>query len=333
MNDASTDQPAVPRAWWVNHNATFRHEVGGGYLWSPQREKLARSKAYDNMLRIRPGDLIISYASQQNRHVGRATDIACAAPKPSEFGTAGSNWNRIGWYVPIHWTELSQPVRHREFWEEIEPLLPSYSPLVRKTRRGNQKVYLAEVPISVFELIASKATLDLLAFLAVHSPERQSDPVREAFEQTVEQTIASDVTLDETTRSRLIAARRGQGKFRDALLERDPRCRVTGLSNQLLLVASHIKPWGVCDTGNERLTADNGLLLAPHIDRLFDRGLISFKDSGDIVLSPHLSGPDLDALGCAHLKNKNVGSFNAEQCVFVRHHRDHVFLADPDKRP
>jgi DMSO/TMAO reductase YedYZ molybdopterin-dependent catalytic subunit len=25
------------RYWWVNQNQTYRHEVAGGYLWSPKR--------------------------------------------------------------------------------------------------------------------------------------------------------------------------------------------------------------------------------------------------------------------------------------------------------
>src|SRR2546421_4514512 len=29
------------RYWWVNHNQTYRHEVQGGYLWSPKRTRTA----------------------------------------------------------------------------------------------------------------------------------------------------------------------------------------------------------------------------------------------------------------------------------------------------
>ena len=25
------------RYWWVNQNQTYRHDIGGGYLWSPKR--------------------------------------------------------------------------------------------------------------------------------------------------------------------------------------------------------------------------------------------------------------------------------------------------------
>lgn len=35
----------MTRYWWVNHNGTFKHEVGGSYLWSPKREKQNRSRA------------------------------------------------------------------------------------------------------------------------------------------------------------------------------------------------------------------------------------------------------------------------------------------------
>jgi putative restriction endonuclease len=48
--------------------------------------------------------------------------------------------------------------------------------------------------------------------------------------------------------------------------------------------ASHIKPW--CESTNEeRLNGENGLLLTPSIDHLFDRGFISFEDNGELLIS------------------------------------------------
>src|SRR5690606_18710610 len=62
-------------------------------------------------------------------------------------------------------------------------------------------------------------------------------------------------------------------------------CAVTDVRLPELLRASHIKPWRWC-TNSERLDPYNGLLLLPHYDHLFDRGYISFDDSGAILMSP-----------------------------------------------
>jgi hypothetical protein len=49
------------RYWWVNQNQTFRHEIEGGYLWSPKRNANgARNPFYESMREVAPGDLIFS---------------------------------------------------------------------------------------------------------------------------------------------------------------------------------------------------------------------------------------------------------------------------------
>lgn len=112
--------------------------------------------------------------------------------------------------------------------------------------------------------------------------------------------LASDITLvpglTETERVYLRAARIGQGDFRDGLVRRfRGRCPVTLLENLELLVASHIKPWSAC-SNPERLDPENGILLSALVDKLFDRGLLSFGDNGDPIFSPMLSKEDLERL-------------------------------------
>src|SRR5471032_2878361 len=62
-------------------------------------------------------------------------------------------------------------------------------------------------------------------------------------------------------------------------------CRITGVTREEHLRASHCKPWR--DSSNEeRLDGENGLLLTPNADHLFDRGFIGFEDNGDVLVSP-----------------------------------------------
>lgn len=74
--------------------------------------------------------------------------------------------------------------------------------------------------------------------------------------------------LPATEKEQLIKARRGQGVFRTRLESIEDSCRLTGATNTRMLVASHIKPWRDC-SNVERLDGNNGLLLSPHVDKLF----------------------------------------------------------------
>lgn len=105
-----------------------------------------------------------------------------------------------------------------------------------------------------------------------------------------------DQPTSETERDTLTQARIGQGPFRVALLKYWGSCAVTGISEPTVLRASHIKPWR-SSSNQERLDPFNGLLLAAHIDALFDVGLISFEVDGQIRLSPLLAEEDLHLLG------------------------------------
>lgn len=78
--------------WWVNHKQTLRQEIDGQYLWSPKREKRARSQFYDNMRLASPGDIVMSYANGQIGWIGRVAEFAFTAPKPAEFGSVGTYW-------------------------------------------------------------------------------------------------------------------------------------------------------------------------------------------------------------------------------------------------
>jgi hypothetical protein len=57
-------------------------------------------------------------------------------------------------------------------------------------------------------------------------------------------------------------------------------CRITGVNRPEHLIASHCKPWRDCESHDERLDGENGLLLTPTVDHLFDRGFISFENDG-----------------------------------------------------
>jgi len=100
---------------------------------------------------------------------------------------------------------------------------------------------------------------------------------------------------------------------------------VTGVENSVRLIASHCKPWR--DSNNEeRLDGENGLLLTPTIDHLFDRGFISFENNGRLLVSPVAHVPSLEKMGIEPDTPRNVGGFTSGQKRFLEFHRSGVFL-------
>jgi hypothetical protein len=132
--------------WWVNHKQTFKQETFGHYLWSPVVNKDgSRSHFYDNMVRVQPGDIVLSYAGGMIRALGVAVGSAALVPRPEEFGRAGEAWTGEGWKVPVRFTPVQPAVRPADHMNQIGPTLPpKYSP-IRPNGSGNQGAYLSEV--------------------------------------------------------------------------------------------------------------------------------------------------------------------------------------------
>lgn len=85
-------------------------------------------------------------------------------------------------------------------------------------------------------------------------------------EQSIENEILNSKILGTTEKQVIINARVGQGKYRESLIKKyDHKCIVTGIDKLNLLIASHIKPWRVCNN-NERIDTENGLLLSANMD-------------------------------------------------------------------
>lgn len=303
------------RCWWVNHSPTAHRETAGGYLWSPRTERGGRpSPFYDNMRRAGPGDLALSYARGRVRSLGRVAGFAVAAPSPDPAEP------REGWRLPVAWTPVEPPVRPRAIIDRLGPLLPDrYSPLDPLTGAGRQKAYLTEVGEAVVEAVLSGAAFDPAGLLAPSDEEA-------ALDDALERAIADDPDLTSTQKQALVTARRGQGIFRENVRALEPACRVTGVANPWLLIASHIKPWRACATAAERLDGANGLMLTPDVDLLFDRGLISFADDGEVLVSPRLDAADLARMGLAGMTAQAARPFMARQAAYLAWHRRWAFL-------
>lgn len=304
------------RYWWVNQNQTYRAEVRGSFMWSPkQNANGARNQFYENMREVSPGDVVFSFCDTRIKAIGVITGAAQTGPKP-EFGSAGAYWAREGWFVPVEYCVLSSQIRPKDHAAILRPFLPTkYSPL-QQNGDGLQSVYLAELPRGLADALIGligQSYWDAYSTIAV---------LREVGEAPeVEATLAAGV-VGPTFREQLVRARRGQGVFRSNVLLREESCRVTRVNEPRHLKASHIKPWRDATDG-ERLDGANGLLLAPHIDHLFDQGYITFSSSQELVIVPEVRDKLLDAWGID--AGVRIGDFSREQSAYLDYHRINVF--------
>lgn len=112
-----------------------------------------------------------------------------------------------------------------------------------------------------------------------------------------------------------------QSEYRKGLLRRYDRCCLCGVENKDLLIASHIKPWSQANL-EEKLDFDNGLLLCPNHDKLFDLGYITFDNSGNIMISPLLSKKDRKF---TNVNKKMKIEVNEKNCEYLEYHRTQIY--------
>ena len=274
--------------FWVNLGATFKEVNQGGFLWAPLYSTI---EGKDGTLRTRTnrhwdvvddvldGDIIFCVNDKQITRVAEAKGDAYNAERPLSRGF--HKWNKKGRRVDVTLHSTARPVCRDEIAEEF---------LSRFNERCDPAVFTQHGTIN--EIYMSHIGLDAGLYLL------EKTGLISAFADRIV-VGGSKRKLSKTTREAIILARVGQGSFRANLVKRwNCRCALTGLQNPDLLVASHIVPWGVSDN-DERLDTDNGLLLATHIDRLFDCGLISFCEQGKLLISDELDPHAQQVFGLA----------------------------------
>ncbi len=122
-----------------------------------------------------------------------------------------------------------------------------------------------------------------------------------------------------TERKGLVTSRVGQGAYRKSIIHRwEYKCAVTGFEKTEILIASHIHPWKD-STDDERLDVNNGILLSPVYDALFDKHIITFDDSGKIILSNTIKKEAYQKIGV--IGNEKIHSFNSDNKIYLDKHR------------
>jgi hypothetical protein len=318
------------RYWWVNQNQTFRHEVPGGYLWSPKRNKNGHTNPfYEFMKEVSPGDVVFSFADTKIPAIGIALSHAYEAPKPLEFGQVGAYWELIGWRVDVKFTRLAHQMRPVEHIARLRPFLPSkYSPL-QTNGDGLQSIYLTGLSASIagqlVDLIGTEARTVVQNWAIAEPGQAVALAGQAEWEEHQVEQIRESPGISETVKKAVVLARRGQGLFRAKVSSIEKACRITGTTNLEYLRASHTKPWRDA-TNDERLDGENGFLLTPDVDLLFDRGFISFENTGRVLVSRVADVASIERMGITQAMLQNVGTFSDGQRKYLDYHRENVFL-------
>jgi len=312
--------------WWVNHKQTFDQEINGGYIWAPKvKQNGSPNHFYDNLRRAAPGDVIISYAHTVVKYIGRIADFAISSPKPDSFGNAGEAWLDDGWMLPVIWHKLHAPFKPSHYIEALPELLrDKYAP-IQLTGRGNQGAYLSEIDQRLVNFILEKVATLSEASAILEGLSNDLPDAGDEIDDKIEQQLLVSELLSATDKVQVIKARRGQGIFRANVQKYERFCRVTGIEAGFLLIASHIKPWRSCINSSERLDGNNGLLLTPHIDRLFDKGYITFDDVGKLLISSKFDKTSIERLGLSEPKLDAI-PFASDKKRYLDYHRSNVFL-------
>lgn len=175
-------------------------------------------------------------------------------------------------------------------------------------------IYYGQVYVKKYILNADKPS----EFVFRINNENEDDILKD-----IEQIKIENRSLDQTEVDSIIKSRLGHGRFRKDLIELWGSCSLTGMSMISVLKASHIKAWK--DSSNlERLDPYNGLLFIPNIDTLFDRGFITFEDSGKIIISKNLSKENMKLIGVD--SDMHLVSVFPENFPYLRYHRENVFI-------
>ncbi|HGM6985436.1 HNH endonuclease [Serratia marcescens] len=290
------------RFFWVNIGGSVAEVLKGEFLWAPQyginkTGNMFKPAGWETVKKVKEGDLIFCHKGRKIIGVATAVRDAYSAPRP-EHRVAGPR-HIAGTQVDLELTRLELPIDVSLFNQAfIRIHNPTCLPRVFNKTGGCTENYMCEIPAPAAALIASFISENLS--INFHA-------------DTVE--ITKEIGGEQAT---VIQARIGHGPYRDKMFKRwGNRCAVTGIAEPSILIASHIVAWSIA-TSEEKVDPHNGLPLIPNLDKLFDRGMISFADDGRLLYSRTMSG----LLGELRIAlDANISGLSEKNRAYLRRHR------------
>ena len=296
--------------FWANIRSSYQEVLNGHFLWAPaysidKNGVKSRNAGWEPVKKIKAGDIIFCRRGLEIIYIAEAISDAYEALTPKER----KNHQEVdGYRIEIQLAILNPPLPIDDFKSTV---INDYNkhcvPLLFNKDHKLCQQYMISIPTKMGKLI-----LDYF----------DSQELNELWQDEDYSSSNKEKLLKGGTKNTIIKARIGQGKFRSKLLLIDPKCRVTEISDERLLIASHIKPWAE-SSNTERIDTNNGLLLAPHVDALFDKGLISFTDEGNMLVKDQSVKDVLTWWSIDH--KANFGEFSKGQRKYLQYHREQVY--------
>ncbi|RKQ32304.1 HNH endonuclease [Oceanobacillus halophilus] len=300
----------------VFQNKSYKEERNGGYLWAPQKNHAGQSvHHWSDVGKVRKGDIIFnSYKGKMNSII-IAKEDARKHDRPLDLDELDL-WEKQGWLVEAEYIDLPNPVVYKNYMEEILRLQGNkYAPFNRIGRGNTGYLFRVtdELADMLFGVVEGYNNVRREEVLTTNS---QKEVIAE-----INNEIESREFLNDTEKELFVKSRIGQSIFKKKLIKLEKKCKLCGVTDERFLIASHIKPWNKSNN-YERLDVNNGLLLCPNHDALFDKGYVTFNDNGDILISSSIDEPTCILL---NIHNQIKLKINKKQMEYMKWHRKVIF--------
>lgn len=227
-------------------------------------------------------------------------------------------WRKDGYMVIAEYIDLETPIKYKDYIEDILKLQgDKYAPFHKGGRGNTGYLFRVTTELAEFLLNVVEEKGGIKRDLLFQMKNRAKLEVLE----TLENALNISTVLEQTEKELIAKARIGQSIFKKALLRQSKKCSLCGVEDERFLIASHIKKWSEA-TNEERLDVNNGLLLCPNHDSLFDKGFITFKDNGKILISSEIHS-DVKTFLNVH-DNMSI-KMNEKQQEYMKWHRENRY--------
>lgn len=195
-------------------------------------------------------------------------------------------------------------------------------------KHGKHIKFIDEMKVLNFEYYIGQDTNQKSRIAILFYLTRVSSTLNPGVLQYFREAKAKNVASRKITEGRNYQKTRiGQNVFRNNLLIAwDFKCAITNISKVEILRSSHIKPWK--DSNNEeRLDTENGIILSPLFDALFDKYFISFENDGTIILSNKMNLKEFNLIGVSG-KEKINRNLSVRTREYLKIHRETMAKGD-----
>lgn len=318
-----------PNFFWVNIDQTQLTEREGkfakqpyGFLWHSEEEQGLEDNPLPIMELVEPGDIIFFYTQGHIEYLGIALNKCYSSKIQKKIVEEGDSQ---GWRIDIDYSfKVDPPMPMTPNMGAIAPILPAEgSPIYEDGTPKPQYLTHLTYKLGYLLLQICKAELPyrtladgpVTAQVRTWSKNHEIADVVEDIERVQDEELLSDEEKQNLTDARL-----AQGNYLLEVKKRYECCPITRIDFYPSLSICRPKPWRVCSS-TEKLDPYNSIVLAKHLAPLFNNGVISFKEDGELMVYPLLE----EKFGEYHIPRPLHIDLPAACQPYMKWHRENVF--------